>query len=146
MRHRLARKAAEFLHAHCREPLSIAEICAAVGANRRTLHLGFREVFGVTPITYLTALRLNGVRAHLLNSDACDFTITQVAMNWGFSHLGRFSINYRIFFGESPSAIVRRVRGGQSERSGGAIGESIYMRANRNSRSGNLLSRAFVSC
>ena len=109
MRYWLARRAADFLHAHCREPLSIAEICAAVGANRRTLHLGFREVFGVTPMAYLTALRLNGVRAKLLNSDARDLTITQVAMNWGFSHLGRFSINYRAHFGESPSAMVRRV-------------------------------------
>jgi AraC family transcriptional regulator, ethanolamine operon transcriptional activator len=89
MRYWLARRAADFLHAHCRDPLSIAEICAAVGANRRTLHLGFREVFGVTPMAYLTALRLNGVRAKLLNSDARDLTITQVAMNWGFSHLGR---------------------------------------------------------
>ena len=67
MHHRLARRAADFLHARCREPLSIAEICATVGANRRTLHLGFWEVFGVTPIAYLTALRLNGVRVDLLN-------------------------------------------------------------------------------
>jgi AraC family transcriptional regulator, ethanolamine operon transcriptional activator len=109
MRHRLARRAADFLHGHCREPLSIADICAAVGANRRTLHLGFCEVFGVAPIAYLTALRLNGVRADLRNPDAGDLTVTQVAMNWGFLHLGRFSISYRAHFGESPSATVRRV-------------------------------------
>jgi AraC family ethanolamine operon transcriptional activator len=107
MRHRLARGAADFLHAHCREPLSIAEICAGVGANRRTLHLGFREVFGVTPIAYLTALRLNRVRADLRNSDAGDLTITQVAMKWGFFHLGRFSSKFRAHFGLSPSALVR---------------------------------------
>jgi chromosome segregation and condensation protein ScpB len=32
------------------------------------LHLGFLEVFGVTPVAYLTALRLNGVRADLQRS------------------------------------------------------------------------------
>jgi AraC-like DNA-binding protein len=48
------------------------------------------------------------VRTDLRNPDARDFTITQVAMNWGFSHLGRFSINYRAHFGQSPSATVRR--------------------------------------
>jgi AraC family transcriptional regulator, ethanolamine operon transcriptional activator len=106
-RHRLARRAADFLHAHCHEPLSIAEICAAVGGNRRTLHLGFQELFGVTPIAYLTALRLNRARADLQRPESRDLTITQVAMKWGFFHLGRFSGKFRAHFGVSPSALLR---------------------------------------
>jgi AraC-like DNA-binding protein len=42
------------------------------------------------------------------DSDPPDLTITQVAMSWGFSHLGRFSEKYRVHFGESPSAMLRR--------------------------------------
>ncbi len=106
-RHRLARRAADFLHAGCQEPLTIADICAAIGANRRTLHLGFQELFGVTPIAYLTALRLNRARADLQRPESRDLTITQVAMKWGFFHLGRFSGKFRAHFGVSPSALLR---------------------------------------
>jgi AraC-like DNA-binding protein len=106
-RHRLARRAADFLRACCHEPLSIADICAAVGANRRMLHLGFQELFGVSPIAYLTALRLNHARADLQKRATRDLTVTQVAMNWGFFHLGRFSAKFRAHFGVSPSAVLR---------------------------------------
>jgi AraC family ethanolamine operon transcriptional activator len=103
--HRTRSSRNEFAQANA----SIADICAAAGVTRRTLHLGFLEVFGIPPIAYLRALRLNGARADLRNPDARDFTITQVATNWGFLHLGRFSVSYRGHFGESPSATVRRV-------------------------------------
>ena len=33
---------------------------------------------------------------------------TDVAMRWGFWHLGRFSAEYRGFFGESPGRTLRR--------------------------------------
>ena len=111
-RHRQAQVAADFLHAHCREEVSIADLCVATGASRRTLHLGFYEVFGTSPIEYLTALRLNGVRSELMKSrgGAGDVAgaVTRAAMNWGYTHLGHFSARYKTQFGESPSETLRR--------------------------------------
>jgi hypothetical protein len=40
-RQKIARKAEEYLRTCCRDPISISDLCAAVGATRRTLHLGF---------------------------------------------------------------------------------------------------------
>ena len=104
-RHRVARRAAGILKERCREDLSMSDLCEAVGANRRTLHLGFLELYGIPPMKYLRALRLCRVRREIRESRRDpDIRVTDVAMAWGFSHLGRFSADYRSFFGELPSA------------------------------------------
>ncbi len=102
-RHRAAHQAVEFLHSHRREELAMTDICEAVGANRRTLHLAFLELYGVPPMKYLRALKLCGARRDLAKSPDSGRRVTDVAMAWGFNHLGRFSAYYREFFGELPS-------------------------------------------
>ena len=102
-RHRAARRAAAILHERCREDLSMADLCEAVRANRRTLHLGFLELYGIPPMKYLRALRLCRVRREILASRDPDVRVTEVALAWGFSHLGRFSAAYKSFFRELPS-------------------------------------------
>ncbi len=104
-RHRAARKASSILHERCKdEGLSITDLCEAVGTNRRTLHLGFLELYGIPPMKYLRALRLCGARRSILAAQDPDVRVTDIAMAWGFTHLGRFSAAYRAFFGELPSA------------------------------------------
>jgi AraC-like DNA-binding protein len=55
---------------------------------------------------YLRAIRLQGAREDLTNARGRDLRVTDVAMRWGFEHLGRFALAYRDFFGELPSAHV----------------------------------------
>jgi AraC family ethanolamine operon transcriptional activator len=106
-RHRLAKRAEEFLMANLHRPLTIGELCAATGAAERTLHLGFRERFGLPPIAFLKVLRLNGARRELRRPDETA-SVTQVATAWGFFHFGEFAAAYRRLFGELPSATLRR--------------------------------------
>jgi AraC-like DNA-binding protein len=47
-------------------------------------------------------------RRALLRADASAATVTMVATDHGFWELGRFSVEYRGLFGESPSASLRR--------------------------------------
>jgi transcriptional regulator GlxA family with amidase domain len=54
-------------------------------------------------------VRLKLVRDELLRSGP-DANVTAVAMRHGFVHLGRFSAQYRVAFGELPSATLRRKR------------------------------------
>jgi len=105
-RHKIARKAEEYLRTCCRDSISISDLCAAVGATRRTLHLGFVELYGVPPMHYLRAIRLRGAREDLTNTRGRDLRVADVATKWGFEHLGRFALVYRDFFGELPSARV----------------------------------------
>jgi len=99
----LARRAAMILRERCREDISIADLCQAVGASRRTLHLGFLELYGLPPMRYLRALRLSGARREIGNAGNDRVHITEIATAWGFNHLGRFSAYYRDFFGMLPS-------------------------------------------
>ena len=58
---------------------------------------------------YLREIRLKRAREALLAADPCSATsVTEIALDSGFVHLGRFSSEYRNRFGESPSQTLRR--------------------------------------
>lgn len=104
----LARRAAAVIHERCREDLNIGDLCEAVGASRRTLHLGFLDLYGTSPMKYLLSIRLAGVRRELIQCKRSDAGVTDIATAWGFSHLGRFSASYRQYFGTLPSSDASR--------------------------------------
>jgi AraC-like DNA-binding protein len=83
-------------------PMTALELAIKVGVSQRTLEHGFRELLGITPATYLRLHRMNKARRDLSQSDPGSTTVTQVALKWGFTHLGRFSSSYRALFGEAP--------------------------------------------
>jgi len=87
--------------------VSILDICKAVGATERTLHLGFKELYGITPKAFMKYLRLNNARKELLQSDLST-TVTDVAYRWKFYHLSRFARSYYETFGEKPSDTLKR--------------------------------------
>ncbi|MNR62918.1 transcriptional regulator EutR [compost metagenome] len=58
---------------------------------------------------YLKEVRLRNVRQALLNPSEGD-SVTDLAIRWGFLHLGQFSVDYRRAFGEKPSDTFRRAR------------------------------------
>lgn len=86
----------------------LAEMCSAVGASERTLRSCCQEHFGVGPVRYLWLRRMHLVRRALLQADPLTSTVTMVATDHGFWELGRFSVEYRALFGESPRDSLRR--------------------------------------
>ena len=56
---------------------------------------------------YLHDARFARVREDLLRADTAE-SVTQIAMKWGFRHLGRFAVGYRNRFGKTPSQTRRR--------------------------------------
>ena len=80
----------------------IDDLCRLAGANPRTISRAFKVVHDTTPSCYLRELRLIEVRRVLL-SGRNRASITQVATRFGFRELGRFSVLYKIKFGEAPS-------------------------------------------
>jgi len=73
----------------------------------RTLYTGFRERFGMSPQAYLAMLRMDTKREALISAPP-ETRETDIALDAGITHLGRFSTDYRRRFGESPSATVSR--------------------------------------
>ncbi|MFN9773303.1 MAG: helix-turn-helix domain-containing protein [Burkholderiales bacterium] len=104
----LVRRAEAFVDEHPDAAPTVAELCRATGACRRTLQASFVDVLGIGPSRYLRALRLNRARADLKRDPA---SVSEVAARWGFWHFGRFASDYRAMFGERPSETLERVRG-----------------------------------
>ncbi|WP_375789344.1 helix-turn-helix domain-containing protein [Bradyrhizobium sp. Pha-3] len=85
------------------QALSISDICRSLAVSERTLRSAFTKIHGVPPCRRLRTLRLLHARKVLLEADRKLTTVTRVAADFGFSELGRFSVEYRKAFGESPS-------------------------------------------
>lgn len=99
----------DYLEANPTLPVSVHELARVVGAGVRTLEYVFRDYFGVTPKAYLTTRRLIGARRELQRSNNESTLVGDVALHWGFLHLGRFSVGYRQFFGELPSQTLQKM-------------------------------------
>jgi len=99
-------KVEEFLREHVNEPICADQLALLAGVSLRSLYAGFKEYCGVSPMQYLRNLRLDGARMTL--STEPDANVASIAMQWGFSHLGRFSMEYKQRFGESPSESLRK--------------------------------------
>ncbi|MBN9757179.1 Transcriptional regulator, AraC family [Pseudonocardia sp. Ae406_Ps2] len=104
---KVIRRAEALIEGHAREPLTVDDVAEAVGLSVRSLQEGFRRHLDTTPTARLREARLAGVRAELTESDPTRRTVSQVAADWGFAHLGRFAVAYRERFGESPSETLR---------------------------------------
>jgi len=101
------RRALDHIHARANEPLTVADIAGALGVSTRYLQSGFRRYLETTPTAYLRDLRLGRVHDELVAGGPATHSVTEVALRWGFSHLGRFAGVYRARYGESPSATLR---------------------------------------
>ena len=95
-----------FIRAHPDMPITIGKLVEIAGVSGRTLFDGFRRFRDTTPMALLTEVRLERVNAELKSSVST--SVTDVALKWGFVHLGRFSRSYRRRFGELPSETRRR--------------------------------------
>ncbi len=105
---RVVRAAVELIDGHHAEALTVADVAEAVGVSVRSLQEGFRRDLGSSPTAYLRERRLAAARASLLVADPRQKRVSDVAFSHGFLHLGRFSVEYRRAFGESPSATLAR--------------------------------------
>jgi AraC-like DNA-binding protein len=104
---RYIRRAREYIHSNIDRPLSILDIAADCGASPRSLQLGFRRFLDTTPRAYIQSVRLQRVHRDLINEENRE-SVTEVALKWGFTHLGRFSELYRQHYGLLPSQTLRQ--------------------------------------
>lgn len=107
-RSRIVRAAEDYAMAQVDDHVYLTDLCKAAGVGERTLEYAFKAVMGMTPMSYLTRLRLHRVHEALLSAPRDSTTVTAEALNWGFWHLGEFSRDYKKCFGESPSETLRR--------------------------------------
>lgn len=102
------KRAIHYMHVNISRAMSLNELAGICGVSARTLQDGFRKFRMTTPMTYLEHLRLDAVRQELASADP-EQSVRVIAQKWGFTHVGRFSGQYRRRFGELPSQTLRRI-------------------------------------
>lgn len=110
----VAKKAQEYIEEYYRMAVSIENLCRVTGVPARTLQRCFREYFDLSITNYLKMVRLNAAQRELTSAHPSEESVTNIAMNHGFTHLGRFSIEFRKHFGELPSETLEMQSGKKS--------------------------------
>jgi len=101
------KRAIDYMQGHLDVPIRLADIVRASGVPGRTLFKHFSDCRGLSPMRHLRNARLDKIREMLVRAQP-EESVTEIAMQWGFTHMGRFSIEYRRRFGESPSETLSR--------------------------------------
>ncbi|TYB49131.1 AraC family transcriptional regulator [Actinomadura chibensis] len=105
--HRLAGVIRDWVEAHHRSPIGVADIASAAGIGVRQLQAICHDEWGMTPTQLLRGIRLDHARTALLAASPGPRTVTEVAEAAGYVHMSRFAAHYRQRFGETPSQTLR---------------------------------------
>ncbi len=105
---RIFRKAEECFEAAGQVRISLADLCSTAGVSKSSLYQAFHNVCGEPPITYFYKRRMMKARSILIGSPYEPGVITRTAVSAGFTEIGRFSVEYRRMFGESPSVTLTK--------------------------------------
>jgi len=102
------KRAEDFIRRNAHLPLTISTIAKEIGISARSLQRSFRDFREITPMQYLKHTRLNYVHDELSSNHHRKITIADIALRWGFHHLGHFASHYKRMFGETPVQTLRK--------------------------------------
>jgi len=104
---RSVRRAVDAMHADAGHTRSVTELAAVAGVSSRTLQRQFLAFLRKTPRTMLRDISFERARHELLQG-SLGARVMDVALRSGFPHCGRFSVEYRRRYGETPSQTLKR--------------------------------------
>jgi len=98
-----------WIEAHLGEPITLGRLCQVAGVGARCLQKTFECRRGTSPMRFVTERRLAAVYRRLINAPE-GATVTNIALECGFDHFGRFAQVYKQFIGESPKQTLAAAR------------------------------------
>jgi AraC-like DNA-binding protein len=99
----------EFIEANWNKPISIEALAAVTGGSARSIFKAFKETRGRTPMAFVKTVRLEHARRLLQAADE-NTSVVGVAFACGFLNSGHFARDYRLAYGELPSATLAKAR------------------------------------
>ncbi len=100
----------EFIEVRAHQALTTEDFVMVANTSARSLFRAFRKHRGYSPHAFLKSVRLARAQAALREPEE-GVSVTRIALETGFGHLGRFSAAYKDSFGESPSETLRAALG-----------------------------------
>lgn len=98
-------KLEKYLKKNLAMPIKLEDMARISGYSRSYLHKQCINHIGSSPMIWLRNLRLDAVRNQLQRASGQN--ITDVALMYGFTHMGRFSSYFYRRFGHYPAALKR---------------------------------------
>ena len=90
------------------DDFKISDTAKYLGISQKTLENLFKKDVGMTPKQYQQAIKLNRIREELFSSNQNETKVSDIALKYGYLHLGHFAAEYKRLFGESPSQTLKR--------------------------------------
>lgn len=109
-RRRVVERAQTFIETHYREQVRMEDLCLVTEVSSRTLQRCFRQYFDLNITEYINAVRFEAARRALVTAQPVEQTVGRVALDHGFTHLGRFSVEFKRRYGLSPHALLTNGR------------------------------------
>jgi AraC-like DNA-binding protein len=101
------KRALNYIHQNIHQNIRNEDLERISGVSKQKLAKAFHNRLQVSSNSYIRYYRLKCIYQELsLARDKKN--ITSIAMKWGVNHLGRFSLEYKQQFGESPSDTIRK--------------------------------------
>lgn len=104
---RLYREMEAWLNDNPREAISVAGLAREVRRSSQALRAACLRVTGYRLDEMLMIRRLNHARRDLIAAREAPRRVSDIALDWGFFHWGRFSTRYHALFGETPTQTMR---------------------------------------
>lgn len=101
-KHQTMAKLRDYIDRNIKRNLSVKNLINVCHMSERSLYYLFRKYESTTPLAYVQQRKIIHLHREL-SAQPSSCSITEVAMGYGFSNLGRFSQLYRQQIGELPS-------------------------------------------
>lgn len=103
--------AEEYIANNIDTPILREDLAKITNISIRSLSRSFRKIHGVGPMEFLRIRRLDRIYDELRYNRSNTKKVSQLAYKYGFYDLGTFAANYKIQFGELPSATLKKTKG-----------------------------------
>jgi AraC-like DNA-binding protein len=97
-----------YIDAHLSHKLDSPALAEQGCMSLRALYSLFERELGMTPMQYVRQRKLARIHACLIDPACVVRSVTELAMDHGFVHLGRFAQSYQRQFAELPSTTFKR--------------------------------------
>ncbi|BCJ07016.1 MULTISPECIES: AraC family transcriptional regulator [unclassified Pseudomonas] len=98
----------DYVERNLKLEVSAEALAEQANMSVRSLYALFDRHLSTTPRQYIRQRKLERVQACLSDPSCAVRSVTELALDYGFLHLGRFSESYRQRFGELPSETLKR--------------------------------------
>jgi AraC-like DNA-binding protein len=100
------RRIVNYIEQNIKDEISLEELARQANISLRSLYVLFKKNANTTPKNFIRLKKLEQVYATLMNPARNFINVTEVALNYGFTHLGRFSEFYKATYGMLPSEAI----------------------------------------